>query len=125
MSFSGGSTCSLRSRIAFARWSHLLICYYLLTDKTLVRDLPGHIFIDLGRLLNPKSFNNLVKLAGHLGFTNSHVQNFGLHPEEATQKTLEEWEQTEGSTVDVLINILKEMKRDDCVQVLKPWDSSS
>ena len=55
---------------------------YCLADKMFVRDLPGHIFIELGRLLNPKSFNNWAKLAGLLGFTSTHVQNFGLEPEE-------------------------------------------
>lgn len=94
-------------------------------NKMLVRDLPGHIFIELGRLLNPKSFNNWAKLAGLLGFTSTHVQNFGLEPEEATQNLLNEWGQQEGSTVDVLIDIFKEMKRDDCLQVLKEWNSSS
>lgn len=46
-----------------------------------------------------------------------------LCPEEATQRTLEEWGQGDGSTVDVLLNVFKKMKRDDCVQVLKQWDS--
>ena len=64
---------------------------YCLADKMFVRDLPGHIFIELGRLLNPKSFNNWAKLAGLLGFTSTHVQNFGLEPEEATQNLLNEW----------------------------------
>ena len=99
-----------------------MICYCL-ADKMLVRDLPGHIFKELGRLLNPKSFNNWAKLAGLLGFTSTHVQNFGLEPEEATQNLLNEWGQQEGSTVDVLIDIFKEMKRDDCLQVLKEWSS--
>lgn len=92
-------------------------------NKTLVRDLPGHIFIELGRLLNPKSFNNWIKLAGLLGFTNSHVKNFEMDPEVATQNLLHEWGQRDGTTVDVLIEFLKEMNRDDCLQVLKQWDS--
>jgi len=81
------------------------------------------VFIELGRLLNPKSSKNWVTLAGHLGFTANDVKNMELCPEEATQRTLEEWGQTEGSTVDVLINTLKKMKRDDCLLVLKQWDS--
>ena len=85
----------------------------------LVRDLPGNVIIELGRLLNPKSYNNWAKLAGRLGFTNNHVKNLELEPEEATQSLLSEWSQQDGSTVDVLVRILKEMKRDDCVQVLQ------
>ena len=85
----------------------------------LVRDLPGNVIIELGRLLNPRSYNNWAKLAGRLGFTNNHVKNFELEPEEATQSLLSEWSQQDGSTVDVLVRILKEMKRDDCVQVLQ------
>ena len=81
------------------------------------------MFIELGRLLNPKSSKNWVTLAGHLGFTENEVKNIELSPEEATQKTLEEWGQQDGSTVDVLLSVLKKMKRDDCVQVLKQWDS--
>lgn len=87
-------------------------------NKTLIRHLPGDIYENLGRLLNPKSFNNWVTLAGRLGFNNSDVKNFEIHPEEATQTVLTEWGQREGSTVDVLIDVLKEMKRDDCVEVL-------
>lgn len=79
--------------------------------------------MDLGRLLNPKSSNNWVKLAGHLEFTTNDVKNLELFPDEATQSTLEQWGQRDGSTVDVLISVLKKMKRDDCVQVLKQWDS--
>ncbi|XP_073256642.1 tumor necrosis factor receptor superfamily member 16-like isoform X2 [Porites lutea] len=88
-------------------------------NKMLVRDLPGNVIIELGRLLNPKSYNNWAKLAGRLGFTNNHAKNFELEPEEATQSLLSEWSQQDGSTVDVLVRILKEMKRDDCVQVLQ------
>lgn len=62
-------------------------------------------------------------MAGHLGFTTTEVKNMELCPEEATQRTLEEWGQKDGSTVDVLISVLKAMKRDDCVLVLKHWDS--
>ena len=58
-----------------------------------------------------------------MGFTNNDVKNFELYPEEATQKVLEQWGQRDGSTVDILISFLKEMKRDDCLQVLKQWDS--
>lgn len=79
--------------------------------------------IDLGRLLNPKSSKNWVNLAGHLEFTTTDIKNIELNPDEATQNTLHQWGQKDGSTVDVLINILKKMKRDDCVQVLKPWDN--
>lgn len=92
-------------------------------NKPLVRDLPSNVFIELGRLLNPKSSKNWVTLAGHLGFTANEVKNMELCPEEATQRTLEEWGQRDGSTVDVLLSVLKKMKRDDCVQVLKQWDS--
>lgn len=62
-------------------------------------------------------------MAGHLGFTTTEVKNMELCPEEATQRTLEEWGQRDGSSVDVLVSVLKEMKRDDCVLVLKQWDS--
>ena len=89
----------------------------------MVRELPSHIFMELGKLLNPKSFNNWITLAGRLGFNNSDVKNFEIFPEDATQRTLEEWGQRDESTVAVLINVLKEMKRDDCVEILKPWDS--
>lgn len=92
-------------------------------NKTLVRDLPSNVFIELGRLLNPKSSKNWVTLAGHLAFTANEVKNMELCPEEATQRTLEEWGQRDGSTVDVLLSVFKKMKRDDCVQVLKQWDS--
>lgn len=103
--------------------SYYLISCYFLADKTLIRHLPGDVYENLGRLLNPKSFNNWVTLAGRLGFNNSDVKNFEIHPDEATQTVLTEWGQREGSTVDVLIDVLKEMKRDDCVEVLKPWES--
>lgn len=79
----------------------------------------------MGVLLNPKSSKNWITLAGHLEFTNNEVKNFGLTPDEATQNMLEEWGQRDSSTVDVLINMLKKMKRDDCVHVLKQWDHSS
>ncbi|XP_067045656.1 tumor necrosis factor receptor superfamily member 16-like isoform X4 [Acropora muricata] len=92
-------------------------------SKTLVRDLPGHIYFELGRFLNPKSRNNWIKLAGRLGFSDSDVKNFDTYPDQATQRVLDEWGQREGSTVNVLICELKEMKRDDCVQVLKAWES--
>lgn len=81
------------------------------------------MFIELGTLLNPKSSKNWITLAGHLGFTTTEVKNMELCPEEATQRTLEEWGQRDGSSVDVLVSVLKEMKRDDCVLVLKQWDS--
>ena len=89
----------------------------------MVRDLPGHIYIELGKFLNPKSLNNWVTLAGRLGFNNNDVQNFNIYPDQAAQKVLDEWGQKDGSTVDILIYELKEMNRADCVQVLKPWDS--
>ncbi|XP_068686064.1 tumor necrosis factor receptor superfamily member 16-like isoform X4 [Montipora foliosa] len=92
-------------------------------SKTMVRDLPSHIYIELGKFLNPKSLNNWVTLAGRLGFNNNDVQNFNIYPDQATQKVLDEWGQKDGSTVDILIYELKEMNRADCVQVLKPWDS--
>ncbi|KAJ7390627.1 Death domain [Desmophyllum pertusum] len=76
-------------------------------DKTLIRDLPAGVYLDLGRLLNPKSSNNWVKLAGHLEFTTNDVKNLELFPDEATQSTLEQWGQRDGSTVDVLISVLK------------------
>lgn len=101
----------------------IYMCRFSLPDKTLVRELPGHVFGDLGVLLNPKSSKNWVTLAGHLGFTGNEVRNFELVIEEATQRVLAEWGQQDGSTVDVLIDVLKKMKRDDCVQVLKQWDS--
>ena len=88
-----------------------------------MRELPGHVFVELGVLLNPKSSKNWVTLAGHLGFTSNEVRNLELAIEEATQRVLAEWGQRDGSTVDVLIDIFKQMKRDDCVQVLKQWDS--
>ena len=81
------------------------------------------MFIELGRLLNPKSSKNWVTMAGHLGFTTNEVKNMELCPEEATQRTLEEWGQRDGSTVDVLMSVLKQMKRDDCVEVLKQGES--
>lgn len=92
-------------------------------SKTLVRDLPVNVSIELGNLLNPKSSKNWVTLAGYLDFTTTEIKNFELNPSEATQSILYQWGQKDGSTVDFLINVLKKMKRDDCVQVLKPWDN--
>ncbi|KAL9965356.1 hypothetical protein ACROYT_G029145 [Oculina patagonica] len=92
-------------------------------SKILVRELPGNVFVDLGLLLNPKSSKNWITLAGHLKFTANEVKNLELCPEEATQRLLGEWGQRDGSTVDILINILKKMKRDDCLEVLKQWDT--
>ncbi|XP_066024898.1 tumor necrosis factor receptor superfamily member 16 [Pocillopora verrucosa] len=92
-------------------------------SKTLVRDLPAHVFIELGKFLNPKSSKNWVTLAGYLEFTTNEIKNFELEVNEATQNVLYQWGQKDSSTVDFLINVLKKMKRDDCVQVLKPWDN--
>ena len=55
------------------------------TDKTLVRDLPAHVFIELGKFLNPKSSKNWVTLAGYLEFTTNEIKNFELEVNEATQ----------------------------------------
>ena len=93
------------------------------TGKPLVRDLPAHVFIELGKFLNPKSSKNWVTLAGYLEFTTNEIKNFELEVNEATQNVLYQWGQKDSSTVDFLINVLKKMKRDDCVQVLKPWDN--
>lgn len=100
-----------------------MVVLFICKGKTLVRDLPGHIYFELGRFLNPKSLNNWMILAGRLGFSDSDVKNFDTYPDQATQRVLDEWGQREGSTVNALICELKEMKRDDCVQVLKVWES--
>ena len=89
----------------------------------MVRDLPAHVFIELGKFLNPKSSKNWVTLAGYLEFTTNEIKNFELEVNEATQNVLYQWGQKDSSTVDFLINVLKKMKRDDCVQVLKPWET--
>ena len=101
----------------------VIVVLFICKGKTLVRDLPSHIYIELGRFLNPKSLNNWIILAGRLGFNDSDVKNFDTYPDQATQRVLDEWGQREDSTVNALICELKEMKRDDCVQVLKPWES--
>ena len=89
----------------------------------MVRDLPAHVFIELGKFLNPKSSKNWVTLAGYLEFTTNEIKNFELEVNEATQNVLYQWGQKDSSTVDFLINVLKKMKGDGCVQVLKPWDN--
>ena len=125
-------TCDLSSDLPYlpAQWYFLQVPEYdnnifdfSTTGKTLVRDLPAHVFIELGKFLNPKSSKNWVTLAGYLEFTTNEIKNFELEVNEATQNVLYQWGQKDSSTVDFLINVLKKMKRDDCVQVLKPWDN--
>ena len=125
-------TCDLSSDLPYlpAKWYFLQVSEYdnnifdfSTTGKTLVRDLPAHVFIELGKFLNPKSRKNWVTLAGYLEFTTNEIKNFELEVNEATQNVLYQWGQKDSSTVDFLINVLKKMKRDDCVQVLKPWDN--
>ena len=125
-------TCDLSPDLPYlpAKWYFLQVSehdnhifYFSTTGKTLVRDLPAHVFIELGKFLNPKSSKNWVTLAGYLEFTTNEIKNFELEVNEATQNVLYQWGQKDSSTVDFLINVLKKMKRDDCVQVLKPWDN--
>ena len=125
-------TCDLSSDLPYlpAKWYFLQVSEhdnnifdFSTTGKTLVRDLRAHVFIELGKFLNPKSSKNWVTLAGYLEFTTNEIKNFELEVNEATQNVLYQWGQKDSSTVDFLINVLKKMKRDDCVQVLKPWDN--
>ena len=87
-----------------------------------MRDLPSHVYIELAQLLNPKGSNNWERLAGILGFSHTKVRNFQLAPGECTQQVLAEWSQRDDATVDVLVKHLKDMKREDCVAKLKPWE---
>ena len=76
--------------------------------------------IELGNFFNPKSSENRVTQARYLDFTANEIKSFELNVNEATQNLLYQWGQKDGSTKDFVFNVLKKMKKDDCVQVLKP-----
>ena len=84
------------------------------------RDIDGTYAEELGSILNPDSLSNWSVLAGKLGFTQIAIKNFQLSPTKATQEMLSDWGTSNSATVFRLYSILKEMRRDDAAEVLKP-----
>ena len=100
------------------------------TDKiarvpTLVSTLSMDVLERLGMKLNPRHpMKDFRYLAGLMNYTYEMVRNFERQ-RNPTVSLLSEWNMShaangEAKTVSDLIELLKEMKRDDTVEILKP-----
>ena len=92
---------------------------------TLISSLRMDVLEKLGMKLNPRhSMKDFRYLAGLMNYTYDMVRNIELH-KNPTIHLLSEWSMSHAKngvakTVTDLIELLKDMKRDDVVEILKP-----
>lgn len=97
------------------------------TVKTLVCKLKPDVLQELGMYLNPyMPLKDYRSLAGKLGYTFMRVVNFERE-RNPTIALLEDWwtsfnNKNEPKTVSELMQVLEEMRRDDAVDLLKPYE---
>ncbi|CAB3989578.1 myeloid differentiation primary response 88, partial [Paramuricea clavata] len=78
----------------------------------------------LSMKLNPSMImKDYRSLAGRLKYTTEYIQNFALE-RNPTLALLQNWwsSNPETKTVAVLLNLLYCMERDDCVDLLRPYE---
>lgn len=97
------------------------------TVQTLISNLKPNVLDELGMYLNPRMpLKDFRTLAGKMGYTFMRVRNFERESN-PTVSLLEDWwtsfgKKGESKTVGDLIKYLEEMRRDDAVDLLKPFE---
>lgn len=95
--------------------------------RTLVSSLTMDVLEKLGMKLNPRHpMKDFRYLAGKMNYNYEMVRNFALQ-RNPTVALLHDWfmshtKNGEGKTVSHLIELLKNMKRDDVVEILQPLE---
>jgi len=85
----------------------------------MVRDLPAHLYEELGLKLNNNHPRNWRYLAGMLGFSRDQIQYLELQPRESTQNLINDWSTKDQATVYNLYLALSSMNRPDAAKVIE------
>jgi hypothetical protein len=91
----------------------------------LVSSLDGEVLEGLSMKLNPRMLMKDYKyLAARLKYTYECIQNFARERNPTLALLQHWWSSRRGKemTVTVLIELLSDMERDDCVDLLRPYE---
>lgn len=93
--------------------------------RRLVSSLDGEILERLSMKLNPRMLlKDYQSLAGKLRYTYEYIRNFARE-RDPTLALLQHWwssQRGKEKTVTVLMELLSDMERDDCVELLRPHE---
>jgi len=87
----------------------------------MVRELPAHLYEELGLKLNSRHPRNWVYLAGMLGFSRDQIRYLELQPRDSTQNLINDWSSKSNSTVYNLYVALTNMNRIDAAKVVENY----
>ena len=93
--------------------------------RRLVSSLDGEVLERLSMKLNPRMLlKDYQSLAGRLKYTYEYIRNFDRERDPTLALLQHWWSSKRGKekTVTVLIEQLSEMERDDCVDLLRPYE---
>ncbi len=93
--------------------------------KRLVSSLDGEVLERLSMKLNPRMLmKDYQSLAGRLKYTYEYIRNFARERDPTLALLQHWWSSKRGreKTVTVLIDFLSDMERDDCVDLLQPYE---
>ena len=94
-------------------------------NRRLVSSLDGEVLERLSMKLNPRMLlKDYQSLAGRLKYTYEYIRNFDRERNPTLALLQHWWSSKRGKekTVSVLIEHLSEMERDDCVDLLRPYE---
>lgn len=94
-------------------------------NRRLVSSLDGEVLERLSMKLNPRMLlKDYQSLAGRLKYTYEYIRNFDRERNPTLALLQHWWSSKRGKekTVTVLIEHLSEMERDDCVDLLRPYE---
>ena len=93
--------------------------------RRLVSSLDGEVLERLSMKLNPRMLlKDYQSLAGRLKYTYEFIRNFARERDPTLALLQHWWSSKRGreKTVGVLIELLSDMERDDCVDLLRPYE---
>jgi hypothetical protein len=93
--------------------------------RRLVSSLDGEVLERLSMKLNPRMLlKDYQSLAGRLKYTYEFIRNFARERDPTLALLQHWWSSKRGKekTVSVLIDFLSDMERDDCVDLLRPYE---
>ena len=93
--------------------------------RRLVSSLDGEVLERLSMKLNPRMLlKDYQSLAGRLKYTYEFIRNFARERDPTLALLQHWWSSKRGKekTVTVLIELLSDMERDDCVDLLRPYE---
>lgn len=96
--------------------------------RRLVSSLDGEVLERLSMKLNPRMLlKDYQSLAGRFKYTYEYIRNFARERDPTLALLQHWWSSKRGreKTVSVLIEQLSDMERDDCVDLLRPYEFHS